>query len=86
MPTTQKIRVHVNDPHEGGVHYDPASVSLSMLDARIERLSSWPLDIRDAYYHDPRCGCEEDGEGAKCDWDDVNVLEHEIAVRLAAAA
>jgi hypothetical protein len=35
----------------------------------------WPTSIPDAIDNDPRCGCAEDGEGAKCWWDDTQVLE-----------
>lgn len=67
-------------------HRDPHTVSLIDLDDRIVELENWPRSLGDALSRDPRCGCEEDGEGARCDWDDINTLEHVYAVRMAGAA
>ncbi|MFF2388919.1 hypothetical protein [Agromyces sp. NPDC058104] len=69
------------DPTQGGVHQDPESVPLRTLEDRMAQIAAGPSS-----YSDPRCGCEEDGAGAKCDWDDLATLEHVYAVRMAAAA
>lgn len=54
---------------------NPELVSAEDINARYTRMMEWPTSIPDAIDNDPRCGCAEDGEGAKCWWDDTQVLE-----------
>lgn len=62
--------------------HDLSGYTLPQIEERIRRLDSWPLDYEDAIDNDPRCGCGEDGEGGKCAWDQVGVLNLEALARV----
>lgn len=73
-------------------HRDPDEVDLNTLVTRIEELEHFAApsatygEAMSKHHDDPRCGCEADDEGSQCDWDDLGVLEHVYAHRMAEAA
>jgi len=46
------------------------------IEARMDRLDTWPLNYADAVTGDPRCGCDPD-----CELDNVTTLELEWSQR-----
>lgn len=61
--------------------HDLSTISNKAIEARLTQLDRWPMNYADAIDNDPRCGCEADGEGAACVWDDVEALGAELTRR-----
>lgn len=56
--------------------HDLELMPTAAIEARMDRLDTWPLNYADAVTGDPRCGCDPD-----CELDNVTTLELEWSQR-----
>lgn len=64
------------------INHDLATEDTSVLSDRFELLCVWPRTYAESS-NDPHCGCGEDGEGGRCEWDSTYAIDAELSKRAA---